>query len=173
MKSEWRVTCNYIGGEQFYGVYRLRDSKDVDHSGNRETPDKQFFDAIENLLGRKLNPQDGAEAEKIAQLLNAAPKEQPMNKPIPIKEIRIMYAEEVQQILIRNDWFALATNEEYAQFLDYVRRLEGTHVTLEDLRQMAVDVMRYSDPDTYDQEMGIPGVMFKLAQAVHSIYTEM
>ena len=96
-----------------------------------------------------------------------------MNKPKPIKEIRIMFAEEVQQILIRNDWFALATNKEYAQFLDYVQRLEETHVTLEDLRQMAVDVMRYSDPDTYDQEMGIPGVMFKLAQAVHSIYTEM
>lgn len=94
------------------------------------------------------------------------------NKPKPIKEIRIMFAEEVQQILIRNDWFALATNKEYAQFLDYVRRFEGTHVTLEDLRQMAADVMRYSDPDTYDQEMGIPGIMFKLAQAVHSIYTE-
>ena len=75
MKSEWRVTCNYIGEERFYGVYRLRDRKEVDHSGNRETPDKQFMTAIENLLGRKLNPQDIAEAEKIAQLLNAAPKE--------------------------------------------------------------------------------------------------
>ena len=95
-----------------------------------------------------------------------------MNKPKPIKEIRIMFAEEVQQILIRNDWFALATNKEYAQFLDYVRRFEGTHLTLEDLRQMAADVMRYSDPDTYDQEMGIPGIMFELARAVHSIYTE-
>jgi hypothetical protein len=95
-----------------------------------------------------------------------------MNKPIPIKEIQIIDAEEVQQILIRNDWFALATDKEYAQFLDYVQRLEETHVTLEDLRQMAVDVMRYSDPDTYDQEMGIPGIMFELARAVHSIYTE-
>lgn len=95
-----------------------------------------------------------------------------MNKPIPIKEIQIIDAEEVQQILIRNDWFALATDKEYAQFLDYVQRLEETHVTLEDLRQMAADVMRYSDPDTYDQEMGIPGIMFELARAVHSIYTE-
>lgn len=76
MKSEWRVTCNYIGGERFYGVYRLRDRKEVDHSGNRETPDEQFFAAIENLFGRKLNPQDKAEAEKIAQLLNAAPKDE-------------------------------------------------------------------------------------------------
>lgn len=76
MKSEWKVTCNRIGGKWFYGVYRLRDRKEVDHSGNRETPDKQFFDAIENLLGRKLNPQDEAEAEKIARLLNAAPKDE-------------------------------------------------------------------------------------------------
>ena len=75
MKSEWRVTCNYICGGLVYNVYRLRDLDEIDHSGNRETPDKQFFDAIENLLGRKLNPQDEAEAEKIAQLLNAAPKE--------------------------------------------------------------------------------------------------
>lgn len=75
MKSEWKVTCNRIGGKWFYGVYRLRDRKEVDHSGNRETPDKQFMTAIENLLGRKLNQQDIAEAEKIARLLNAAPKE--------------------------------------------------------------------------------------------------
>ncbi len=74
MKSEGKVTCNCIGGEWFYDVYRLRDRTDVDHSGNCETPDEQFFAAIEkNLLGRKLNPQDAA--EKIAQLLNAAPKE--------------------------------------------------------------------------------------------------
>lgn len=37
MKSEWRVTNNYFGGgEWFYDVYRLRDRKAVDHSGNRE-----------------------------------------------------------------------------------------------------------------------------------------
>ncbi len=75
MKSEWEVTCNYISGERLYGVYRLRDRKEVDHSGNRETPDEQLFAAIESLLGRKLNPQSRVEAEQIAQLLNAAPKE--------------------------------------------------------------------------------------------------
>lgn len=75
MKSEWEVTCNYIGGERFYGVYRLRNRREVDHSGNRETPDEHFFAAIEDLLGRKLNPQSRVEAEQIAQLLNAAPEE--------------------------------------------------------------------------------------------------
>ena len=47
MKSEWRVTCNYIGGERFYGVYRLRDRTDVDHSGNRECVDDRILRALE------------------------------------------------------------------------------------------------------------------------------
>lgn len=36
MHSEWRVTSNYIGGQTMYGVYRLRNINEVDHSGNRE-----------------------------------------------------------------------------------------------------------------------------------------
>lgn len=40
MKSEWRVTTNYIATDEgrvpVYGVYRLRDADSVDHSGNRE-----------------------------------------------------------------------------------------------------------------------------------------
>lgn len=35
-KSEWRVTANPIGGCTLYGVYRLLDTSEVDHSGNRE-----------------------------------------------------------------------------------------------------------------------------------------
>lgn len=36
MKSEWRVTSNRINGQTMYGVYRLLDTRAVDHSGNRE-----------------------------------------------------------------------------------------------------------------------------------------
>ena len=36
MKSEWRVTCNYICGGLVYNVYRLRDLDEIDHSGNRD-----------------------------------------------------------------------------------------------------------------------------------------
>lgn len=37
MKSEWRVTSNFVGvGIKCYSVYRLIDSRGVDHSGNRE-----------------------------------------------------------------------------------------------------------------------------------------
>lgn len=36
MKSEWRVTKNVSMGDKPFGVYRLRDTGSVDHSGNRE-----------------------------------------------------------------------------------------------------------------------------------------
>ena len=50
MKSEWRVTCNYIGGERFYDVYRLRDLDEIDHSGNREYVDDRIMRAIERMM---------------------------------------------------------------------------------------------------------------------------
>lgn len=37
MESEWRVTYNHMMGDTPYGVYRLRNRYEVDHSGNRET----------------------------------------------------------------------------------------------------------------------------------------
>lgn len=36
MKSEWKITSNLIDGKMFYGVYRLLNMNEVDHSGNRE-----------------------------------------------------------------------------------------------------------------------------------------
>lgn len=36
LRSEWRVTSNFIGGEKMYAAYRLKDVNEVDHSGNRE-----------------------------------------------------------------------------------------------------------------------------------------
>lgn len=36
MKSEWKISSNYIGDEKQYIAYRLRDVAEVDHSGNRE-----------------------------------------------------------------------------------------------------------------------------------------
>lgn len=48
MKSEWRVTTNYIATDEgrvpMYGVYRLLDVDAVDHSGNRETLGRWFED---------------------------------------------------------------------------------------------------------------------------------
>ncbi|MBP1924625.1 hypothetical protein J2Z76_000478 [Sedimentibacter acidaminivorans] len=36
MKSKWKVTTNTVCGEKMYGVYRIRNINEVDHSGNRE-----------------------------------------------------------------------------------------------------------------------------------------
>lgn len=55
MKSNWRVTSNPIGGEIMYGVYRLLDINEPDHSGNREIygeylADKRAAQKIANHL---------------------------------------------------------------------------------------------------------------------------
>lgn len=36
MVGKWDITANPIGDKIMYAVYRLRDTKAVDHSGNRE-----------------------------------------------------------------------------------------------------------------------------------------
>lgn len=36
MVGQWGVTSNVIGGERRYAVYRLRDTAEVQHSGNME-----------------------------------------------------------------------------------------------------------------------------------------
>ena len=70
MKSEWKVTSNCIGGEWFYGVYRLRDRKEVDHSGNREYVDDRIMRAIERMMQRKLDTATPIDMVAAADLLN-------------------------------------------------------------------------------------------------------
>jgi len=41
--NEWRVSHNFIGGRDMYIVYKLRDEKEIDHSGNR-TYATQYMD---------------------------------------------------------------------------------------------------------------------------------
>ena len=36
MKSEWKVSSNVIGDQKWYQVYRIKDTSQVHHSGNRE-----------------------------------------------------------------------------------------------------------------------------------------
>ena len=55
MKSEWRVTSNIINGETKFGVYRLLDTKETDHSGNREhqslwTADRKVAEGLAGTL---------------------------------------------------------------------------------------------------------------------------
>ena len=50
MKSEWKVSSNIINGKSRYSIYRLLDTKDVDHSGNRETLSKEVIVKIAKAL---------------------------------------------------------------------------------------------------------------------------
>mgnify|MGYP000845936981 FL=1 len=70
MKSEWRVTCNYICGGLVYNVYRLRDLDGIDHSGNREYVDDRIMRAIERLMQRKLDTATPIDMVAAADLLN-------------------------------------------------------------------------------------------------------
>ena len=61
MKSEWKVSSMYLCGKKVYQVYRIKDMRAVDHSGNRE------------YAGGLLH--DEREAAALADKLNAEAKE--------------------------------------------------------------------------------------------------
>lgn len=42
--NEWKVSCNFIGGRDMYIVYKLRDEKEIDHSGNRTYATQYMYD---------------------------------------------------------------------------------------------------------------------------------
>lgn len=70
MKSEWRVTSNYVCGGLVYNVYRLRDLDEIDHSGNREYVDYRIMRAIERMIQRKLDTATPIDMVAVADLLN-------------------------------------------------------------------------------------------------------
>lgn len=56
MKGERKVTSNPIGGKTLYGVYRLLDINEVDHSGNREFVGDYVEDkSIAEFVAKQLN----------------------------------------------------------------------------------------------------------------------
>jgi len=57
--SIWKVSANPIAGRMFYGVYRLRDVNEIDHSGNRETRGGWYEHREEaEALARRLNTEE-------------------------------------------------------------------------------------------------------------------
>lgn len=56
MKSAWKISSQYLGGRKVYQVYRIKDMKKVDHSGNREYAGKLTDDEAAALaLAEQLN----------------------------------------------------------------------------------------------------------------------
>lgn len=55
MKSKWKVTSNIIDGKKMYGVYRIKNENEPDHSGNREIygnyhEDRETAEVLANML---------------------------------------------------------------------------------------------------------------------------
>lgn len=64
MPGKWKVTANYINDRMIYAVYRLRDTSEIDHSGNREYGSGWFSDSEEaQKIADKLNEEE-AEHER-------------------------------------------------------------------------------------------------------------
>ena len=62
MKSAWKVTSNRVGMRTLYGVYRIGDTNEVDHSGNREMCGDYVEDKSEAAyLAKKLNDAESKE----------------------------------------------------------------------------------------------------------------
>ena len=56
MKSEWKISSMYLGGKKVYQVYRIKDMRVVDHSGNREYAGPMLHDeAVVMALAERLN----------------------------------------------------------------------------------------------------------------------
>lgn len=56
MKSEWKVTSQYINKVKRYQVYRNLNINAVDHSGNREYVEGSFYDRVEaENLAKRMN----------------------------------------------------------------------------------------------------------------------
>lgn len=54
--SEWRISSMYLGGKKVYQVYRIKDMRVVDHSGNREYAGRLLHDEREAMEhAEKLN----------------------------------------------------------------------------------------------------------------------
>ena len=56
MKSEWKISSMHLGGKKVYQVYRIKDMRVVDHSGNREYAGDLLHDEREAMtLAEKRN----------------------------------------------------------------------------------------------------------------------
>ena len=58
--SEWMISSQWLGGKKVYQVYRIKDMRKVDHSGNREYAGGLLHDEREAMeLAAKLNKEAG------------------------------------------------------------------------------------------------------------------
>lgn len=58
-KGKWDISSQYINDKEVFTVYRLHDTSDIDHSGNREYKGGCFYDeAAAQALADRLNKEE-------------------------------------------------------------------------------------------------------------------
>ena len=75
MKSAWKISSMYLCGKKVYQVYRIKDMRAVDHSGNREYAGGLLYDEREAVaLADKLNAEAKEKAPDAAATALGAEK---------------------------------------------------------------------------------------------------
>lgn len=60
--GDWRISSQYLVGKKVYQVYRIKDMRRVDHSGNREYAEGLLHDEREAMArAEKLNEEKSNE----------------------------------------------------------------------------------------------------------------
>lgn len=80
-------------------------------------------------------------------------------------EIRKVEMHELRKLAILKNWFTNATEEEYAQYLNYAN---CDNITSDELVEMATLVKEYSNADDYEYTT----IMFEIAQVCYTFFEE-
>lgn len=81
-------------------------------------------------------------------------------------ELRKVEMTALRSLAIRKNWFTSATEEEYAQFLNYAN---CDNITSDELVEMATLVLEYTPMD-YAYE--VTTIMFEIAEVCYTIFVE-
>ena len=87
-----------------------------------------------------------------------------------IVELRYLTANRLRRLCIECGWYVFGTNEEYGRLLDslYDSNHEPIHLTTEKLYEIAIDIVKHSDPD-----LDVTNVMFSLADRCTTYFARM
>ena len=86
-----------------------------------------------------------------------------------IKEIRLLSPYSLRGLCIRNNWYTAGTNDEYNHLLCDLTRDGKAHMTTDDLRKVAEDIMKHSHlPKDYD----LFSVMYDVCDVTITVFSE-
>lgn len=90
-----------------------------------------------------------------------------------IKEQRWLDIGDLRALCMQNHWFTWGVVEEYDKFLYMTKNPDGSrrNMTTAVLHSMAKEIMRFSDPETYER-LGVTGIMFCLSERCHSCFAD-